>query len=94
MNYVNMNVYKYISIDYEYDTLWIFFQWAAAGAPDPTCLESTPEQLAHICRLPKYPCIKVYPNIVVLARKYNLNNFVCFRFTSLEHGNTVYNANI
>ena len=48
-----MNVYKYISIDYEYDTLWIFFQWAAAGAPDPTCLESTQEQLVVFRSAPK-----------------------------------------
>ena len=71
-----------------------FLRETVCAAPDPTCLGPTSEQLAHICRLPKYPCIKAYPNIVVLARKYNLNNFVCFRFTSLEHGNTVYNANI
>jgi alpha-amylase/alpha-mannosidase (GH57 family) len=40
------------------------------------------------------PFIIIAINIVVLARIYNLNNFVCFRFTSLEHGNTVYNATI
>ena len=55
-----------------WDQVTLASQGAAAGAPGPTCLESTPEQLAHShrCRLPKYPYIKAYPIVIQLKLFY------------------------